>query len=144
VIPPIDVSDGTYGAKPEGRFLNGARVLVVVHTNGIHHIPCHFCACDGHPNEDVQLIRMGFYPASHKEVRTVFTFALLDQHLLENLECYTSSMHFYSKLRRLTNEIFPKKTPVHSSSLLASFSTEINMYRTDIEKGYDVVASGDG
>ncbi|KAH6905921.1 hypothetical protein BKA70DRAFT_1430348 [Coprinopsis sp. MPI-PUGE-AT-0042] len=109
--PPVNATNGTYGAKPEGRFVEGACVLVVVHTNGIHHIPCQFCECEGHPDEDVQLLRMGFYPASHKEVRTVFTFALLDQHLLENLECYTSSMHFYSKLRRLTNEIFPKKTP---------------------------------
>ncbi|KAH6867699.1 hypothetical protein BKA70DRAFT_1379996 [Coprinopsis sp. MPI-PUGE-AT-0042] len=109
--PPLNATDRTYGAKPEGCFVQGLRVLVVVHTNGIHHLPCQFCECDGHPDEDVQLLCMGFYPASHKEVRTVFTFALLDQHLLENLECYTSSMHFYSKLRRLTNKIFPKKTP---------------------------------
>jgi CxC2 like cysteine cluster associated with KDZ transposases len=105
-------TDCTYGARPDGRSVDGARVLVVVHTNGIHHALCEFCQCEGCPDEDVQLLRMGLYPASHKEVRTVFTFAVLDLHLLENLECYTSSMHFYSKLRRLTNEVFPKKTPV--------------------------------
>ena len=90
--------DVTNGAKPDGRTIDGDRVLVVVHTNGIHHLPCAFCQCEDRVAEDLQLLRMGLYPASHREVRTVFTFTLLDHHLLENLECYTSSMHFYSKI----------------------------------------------
>ncbi|KAG2021206.1 hypothetical protein CC2G_006461 [Coprinopsis cinerea AmutBmut pab1-1] len=106
-----EVPDCTFDAKPTGRATEGAKVLVIVHTNGVHQLPFQFCKCDDYVEEDVQLLRMGFYPASHKDVKTAFTFALLDAYLLETLECYTSAFHFFSKLRRLTNEVFPKHVP---------------------------------
>ncbi|KAG2007524.1 hypothetical protein CC2G_015218 [Coprinopsis cinerea AmutBmut pab1-1] len=106
-----DDNDCTFGAKPEGSHLGDSKTLVVVHTNGIHQIPFVFCYCEDSPDDDIQLLRMGFYPATQKDVKTVFTFAVMDTYLLENLECYTSAFHFYSKLRRLTNEVFPKQVP---------------------------------
>ncbi|KAG2017263.1 hypothetical protein CC2G_006788 [Coprinopsis cinerea AmutBmut pab1-1] len=113
--PPPSTSgsddDCTFGAKPEGSHLGDSKTLVVVHTNGIHQIPFVFCDCENSPDDDIQLLRMGFYPATQKDVRTVFTFSVMDTYLLENLECYTSAFHFYSKLRRLTNEVFPKQAP---------------------------------
>jgi CxC2 like cysteine cluster associated with KDZ transposases len=61
---------------------------------------------------DLQLLRRGFYPSTFKGVRTVFTFSLLDDYLLDTLECHTSTHHYYQKLRRLTNKSFPHTAPV--------------------------------
>ncbi|KAH6867625.1 hypothetical protein BKA70DRAFT_1380018 [Coprinopsis sp. MPI-PUGE-AT-0042] len=96
--------DLTYGAKPKGRYVDDRKVLIVVHTNGIHHLP-------------FSLLRMGFYPSTFNEPRTVFTYALLDDYLLQILECFTSTHHFYSKLRRLTNSSFPIGVQDHTREL---------------------------
>ncbi|KAH6866011.1 hypothetical protein BKA70DRAFT_1244784 [Coprinopsis sp. MPI-PUGE-AT-0042] len=103
--------DPFFGAKPDGRVFGNSRSLVVVHTNGIHHLMVQFCQCDNSLEEDIQLLKMGLYHSSHLDVHTAFTFELLDYYLLDILECYTSSLHFYSKLQRVTNEIFPKNAP---------------------------------
>jgi CxC2 like cysteine cluster associated with KDZ transposases len=113
-----DAGDITFGAKPAFRVTSDSvRMLTVVHTNGIHHVLVAFCTCQSDSgydssSDDVQLLRASLYPASDKDVRTAFTFAMLDHYLLDNLECYTSSLHFFSKLRRLTNEIYPKRVAV--------------------------------
>ncbi|KAH6913566.1 hypothetical protein BKA70DRAFT_1218492 [Coprinopsis sp. MPI-PUGE-AT-0042] len=118
-----DPGDITFGAKPLFRVASDSvRSLTVVHTNGIHHILAAFCCCASHEGgephpQDTQLLRASLYPASDKDVRTVFTFAMLDHYLLDNLECYTSSLHFFSKLKRLTNEVYPKGVASCSGSL---------------------------
>ncbi|EAU83280.2 hypothetical protein CC1G_13152 [Coprinopsis cinerea okayama7 len=58
------------------------------------------------------------YPTSYKEARSAFTFELLDDYILQNLECHTSAFHYYSKLRRLTNKAFPKTVPDRYRELL--------------------------
>jgi CxC2 like cysteine cluster associated with KDZ transposases len=104
--------DFTYGAKPPGRFFEGGRVMTVVHTNGIHYVPFHFCSCDNHKPEDQQLLHFRFYPSTFKHPRTVFTFGLLQDYSMEILECFTSTYHYYAKLRRITNHSFPRSVPV--------------------------------
>lgn len=86
--------------------------MVVVHTNGIHYLPVRFCRCPNAATEDIQLIQMRYYPSTYKQVRTVFTFQLLDDYLLENLECQTSTYHYFQKLRRMTNKAVPQSIPV--------------------------------
>ncbi|EFI27460.1 hypothetical protein CC1G_15494 [Coprinopsis cinerea okayama7 len=117
-VPIPDPNDPSYGAKPDWRTWEEFDLLVVVHSNGVHHIPVHFCTCADAPPDELQLLRHDLYPASHKDVRTAFTFTVLDEYLLQNLECYTSALHFYSKLRRLTNEVFPRKVPDRYRELL--------------------------
>ncbi|KAG2003780.1 hypothetical protein CC2G_004358 [Coprinopsis cinerea AmutBmut pab1-1] len=112
-----DCDDFTYGSKPPGRYHRGNRVLVFVHLNGVHHLPVHFCTCDGAAPQEYQLLSYGFYPATSKNVRTVFTFALLDDHLLQTLECFTSTHHYFTKLRRVTNEPFPETVPDRTREL---------------------------
>ncbi|EAU89764.2 hypothetical protein CC1G_12722 [Coprinopsis cinerea okayama7 len=112
--PTIDL---TYQAKPAKRTIRGCRVLVVVHTNGVHHLPFLFCACPDAPQPEIQLLRKGFYPSTSKSVRTVFTFSLLDEFLLETVECFTSAHHYYSRIRRLTNEPFPDSVPDRTREL---------------------------
>ncbi|EAU92244.2 hypothetical protein CC1G_10130 [Coprinopsis cinerea okayama7 len=116
--PFPDDDDASFGARPNWRVWDDCDLLVIVHTNGVHHLPTRFCSCDDAPQDDIQLLRHDLYPASHKDVRTVFTFAVLDEYLLQNLECYTSAYHFFSKLRRMTNEAFPKKVPDRYRELL--------------------------
>ncbi|KAI6017499.1 hypothetical protein EDC04DRAFT_2870101 [Pisolithus marmoratus] len=44
--------------------------------------------------------------------KTAFTFAVLDHFLIDALECKTSAMSFYQKLKRFTNNAFPERVPV--------------------------------
>ncbi|TEB21141.1 hypothetical protein FA13DRAFT_1757635 [Coprinellus micaceus] len=112
--PPLlpALNDTSYGASPEGRRLNRSPVLVVVHTNGVHHLPFVKCNCMGSDEFHIQLLRAGFYPATSSETRTVFTFELLDLYHIETLACHTAANSFYGKLRRLTNETFPSSVPL--------------------------------
>ena len=98
--------------KPSSAEAGGHKVIVVVHTNGIHHIPVRPCICPNAPAEDIQLLRLRFYPSTYKNIRTIFTFQLLDDYLLENLECQTSCLHNFQKLWRMTNKAFPQVVPV--------------------------------
>ncbi|KAG2748626.1 hypothetical protein P692DRAFT_201805774 [Suillus brevipes Sb2] len=43
---------------------------------------------------------------------TVFTFALLDDFILDNLECGTSAMNYCSKLKHITSSVFPHLVPL--------------------------------
>jgi len=109
-LPPSD--DITYGASPGRRKLQDCPVMVVVHTNGVHHLPFMPCKCSGCEPLDIQLLRAGFYPSTQDAPRTVFTFQLLDLYMVETLECHTATNSFYSKLRRQTNANFPESVPV--------------------------------
>ncbi|KAG2154298.1 uncharacterized protein EDB93DRAFT_1102429 [Suillus bovinus] len=44
--------------------------------------------------------------------KTVFTFRVLNNFLLDNLECGTSAMNYSSKLQRMTSSMFPHLVPV--------------------------------
>ncbi|KAG1732333.1 hypothetical protein EDB19DRAFT_1896758 [Suillus lakei] len=59
----------------------------------------------------MQLFQAGLFPASFTRPKTAFTFTVLDDFLLDNLECGTSAMNYYSKIRRLTSSIFPLMVP---------------------------------
>ncbi|KAG2341740.1 hypothetical protein BDR05DRAFT_976855 [Suillus weaverae] len=60
---------------------------------------------------DIQMFRHGFFPASFNRLKTVFTFGVLDDFLLDNLECGTLAMNYYSKLWRMTSSMFPHLVP---------------------------------
>ncbi|KAI6102043.1 hypothetical protein EV401DRAFT_2061243 [Pisolithus croceorrhizus] len=51
------------------------------------------------------------FPASISKPKTAFTFDVLDHLLIDALECKTSTMSFYEKLKRFTNNAFPKMVP---------------------------------
>jgi hypothetical protein len=98
--------------RPSSAAVDGYRIIIVVHINGIHHLPIRPCLCPDAPAEDIQLLRMRFYPSTYKNIKTIFTFQLLDNYLLDNLECQTSCHHYFQKLRRMTNKAFPQVVPV--------------------------------
>ncbi|KAN0127856.1 hypothetical protein V8E53_014303 [Lactarius tabidus] len=53
----------------------------------------------------------GLFPAIFHNPKTVFTFWVLEDFHLDNLECKTTPSQFFSCLRRLTNYKFPNTVP---------------------------------
>ena len=49
----------------------------------------------------------GLFPATFHNPKTAFTFRVLEDFHLDNLECKTTPSQFFSRLRRLTNDEFP-------------------------------------
>jgi hypothetical protein len=93
-------------------------VLVIVHFNGVHHLPVQWCQCPGQLPQDIQALDLHFFPASFRRVRTLFTFQCLDSFLAENQECKSSAWHYYQKLRRFTSGSFPHVVPDRYRELL--------------------------
>ncbi|KIJ92587.1 hypothetical protein K443DRAFT_113364, partial [Laccaria amethystina LaAM-08-1] len=94
--------------------IDGHRVLTYVHINGVHHLPTAFCKCSGAPSKEIQMLRMGLFPSTSQVPWTAFSFQLLDDYLLENLECKTSALHYFSKLQRMMSKAFPHLVKVSS------------------------------
>lgn len=91
----------------------GCPTIIVVDVSGVHVLRLRPCKCllsDTVPLVD-QLLSMGLYPASTKRTRTVFTFRVLDDYDLENLETKASAAKYYEKLKRLTSNAFPQTVP---------------------------------
>ena len=86
--------------------------MVIVDKSGVHCLQVRCCDCPNAMSPDIQMFRRGFFPASFNKPKTLFTFRVLDDFLLDNLECGTSAMNYYSKLRRMTSSMFPHLVPV--------------------------------
>ncbi|KAI1784369.1 hypothetical protein LXA43DRAFT_901749 [Ganoderma leucocontextum] len=98
--------------------LGAPRMMVIVDISGVHELPVIFCSCANADPPDVQLLRMGFYPATARRPKTAFTFRLLDDFLLTNKECKTSAMNYWNKIRRITDDTFPHMVPDRYRDLL--------------------------
>ena len=109
---PAEYARGYRRRRPFG--CATTRMMVIVDVTGVHEIPVVFCRCARADPEDIQLLRMGLYPATPRRPKTAFTFKVLDDALLTNKECKTSLMNYYNRLRRLTDEAFPHSVPVCS------------------------------
>ncbi|KAG1890021.1 hypothetical protein F4604DRAFT_1673521 [Suillus subluteus] len=106
---------------------NHKTMTTIVDKSGVHTHIIKYCTCADAPSTDIQLFQMGMFPASFSQPKTAFTFDVLDDFLLDNLECGTSVMNYYSKLRRMTtgdygetNNKSDLETPswLHSRSLV--------------------------
>ena len=65
----------------------------------------------------MQLMMAGLFPATFHNPKTAFTFRVLEDFHLDNLECKTTPSQFFSRLRRLTNDEFPNTVPVGGLSV---------------------------
>ncbi|KAG1795013.1 uncharacterized protein HD556DRAFT_1365543 [Suillus plorans] len=81
--------------------------MVIVDKSGVHRLEVRCCDCPNAMSLDIQMFRHRFFPASFNQPKTVFTFRVLNDFLLDSLECGTSAMNYYSKLRRMTSSMFP-------------------------------------
>ncbi|KAG1795293.1 uncharacterized protein HD556DRAFT_1364311 [Suillus plorans] len=72
--------------------------MVIVDKSGVHRLEIRCCECPNAMSPDIQMFRHRFFPASFNRPKTV-------------LECGTSAMNYYSKLRRMTSSMFPHLVP---------------------------------
>lgn len=90
--------------------------FVILHTNGIHLVNVDSCGCSapGEPAIDVanQLMRSGWYPATHLEPQTCATFELMQAFHILSLQGKISHYHYYKSLQYLTDNTGIKKLPV--------------------------------
>ncbi|KAG1882030.1 hypothetical protein C8R48DRAFT_767001 [Suillus tomentosus] len=100
-----------YSAIPELPFLHAKECTTVIDKSGVHSLLIRYCKCPNAASPDRQLFAMGMFPASFSRPKSAFTFSVLDSFLLDNLECGTSAMNYYSKLRRMTSSTFPHLVP---------------------------------
>ena len=84
----------------------------IVDVSGIHSMEVVFCGCVGARAKHQQLLDMDLWPASFKRIKTLFTFRLLSDFRLDNLEAKTSAYHYFTKLRRITCPADPDTVPV--------------------------------
>ena len=104
-------------ATEEGELLEAwqddtRKCLIVVDISGVHQLYIGWCQCKGTPGADIQLLRSCLFPATISNPSTAFTFGLLDYFHIDSVECKTSALSFFSKLRRLTNNSSPDSVPV--------------------------------
>ncbi|KAI6010976.1 hypothetical protein F5J12DRAFT_904997 [Pisolithus orientalis] len=87
--------------------------MTIVHTEGIFTHEISWCNCPGSDSIDwhLDLLRERLFPASITKPKTAFTFDVLNHFLIDALECKTSAMSFYQKLKRFTNNAFPDCIP---------------------------------
>ena len=77
--------------------------ITAVHQSGIFDMEILYCICLNAAEKDEQLINVGLFPSSFKQIETAFTFSVLDDFLTDNLKCKTTAQQYYSKLQSITN-----------------------------------------
>jgi hypothetical protein len=89
------------------------------------------CVCPDGGDTCTQLLRSGLFPATFKQIETLFTVSVLEDFLTDNLECKTTAQQYYSKLQIITNKMFPNNVPVCLSSIPTPRSNHIlqNRYK---------------
>src|ERR1700675_4608512 len=122
---------GFGSSKPVRNDKDGNPVITIVDRSGVHEIGIRWCRCLNAPERDMQLMAAGLFPATFRNPKTAFTFRVLEEFHLDNLECKTTPSQFISRLRRLTSDEFPNAVPVGQASISAD-SRLTGRYRIDI------------
>src|ERR1700761_8200338 len=104
--PDVDSVSSTRHQDQEGN-----PIITVIDRSGVHEIGVSWCHCPEAPEHDIQLLMAGLFPATFRKPKTAFTFRVLEDFQLDNLECKTTPSQFFSRLRRLTNDEFPNTVP---------------------------------
>jgi hypothetical protein len=91
---------------------SGNPLFTVVDRSGIFDMELIFCVCSDGGNIDAQLLQAGLFPATFKQIETLFTVSVLEDFLTDNLECKTTAQQYYSKLQIMTSKMFPNRIPV--------------------------------
>jgi hypothetical protein len=71
------------------------------------------------------------YPASWKDIGTVFTFQVLKVFNLLKVHAHMSTDQYSAILRRITNYAFPSKTPVRANCIRVSVKKLIESSRNE-------------
>lgn len=133
---------GFGSSKPRHYDNKGHPIITVVDRSGVHEIGVSWCRCPEAPGHDMQLMMAGLFPATFYNPKTVFTFRVLEDFHLDNLECKTTPSQFFSRLRRLTNDEFPNTVPVRRFNVSAKYWLTRKL-RTDIGNFLESADSGE-
>ncbi|KAF8264986.1 hypothetical protein EI94DRAFT_1590553 [Lactarius quietus] len=105
-------ADFNFGSsKPDCHNKDRKPFITVIDRSGIHEIGINWCCCPEAPKHDLQLMMAGLFPATFHNPKTAFTFRVLEEFHLDNLECKTTPSQFFSCLKRLTSDEFPNTVP---------------------------------
>lgn len=121
-----DISIPTIGIKSQrvSRAFDAHQcpIIVVVDISGVHQLRVRPCRCEFHGSTPIfdQFLLSGLYPASTDKTRTVFTFRVLNDYHLDNLESKSTASKYYEKLRRLTSNLFPHTVPDRYRELMGA------------------------
>jgi hypothetical protein len=133
---PAAVDQGSFqlgfgSSNPRQNGQGGDPVITIVDRSGIHELGVRWCCCPNAPERDMQLMAAGLFPATFRNPKTAFSFRVLEEFHLDNLECKTTPSQFISRLRRLTSDEFPNTVPVGHASISAD-GRMTDRYRIDI------------
>jgi hypothetical protein len=90
-------------------------LFTVVHTNGIHATRIRVCGCLGAPEKVTQLMQSQLFPATTQDPKTAFTFSVLKNFHMHNLQSKCGAFDYMLSLRRLTDNVFTNKVPVREA-----------------------------
>jgi hypothetical protein len=119
-------------SRPGQKDKDGNPIITIVDRSGVHEIGVRWCCCLNAPERNMQLMMAGLFPATFRNPKTAFTFRVLEDFHLDNLECKTTPSQFFSRLKRMTSDEFPNRVPV-SQTCLSVGGKLTRGYRTDIE-----------
>ena len=118
--PVVDQGAFQFGfgsSRPGQNDKDGNPIITIIDRSGVHEIGVRWCCCPDAAKRDMQLMAAGLFPATFWNPKTAFTFRVLEEFHLDNLECKTTPSQFSSRLRRLTNDEFPNTVPVGQASI---------------------------
>jgi hypothetical protein len=89
--------------------------FVVLSNNSVQEVGLDYCNCMTAKSKMVQLLRVGWYPATTKDPKTAATFSLLERFHLLSFESTVSAFEFYQSLSRATDNtgVLPLKVCSH-------------------------------
>jgi hypothetical protein len=91
------------------------QIFRIIHTNGIHTTKLRFCGCPGAPDNLTQLMCAELFPSTPSDPRSAYTFAVLKDFHMHNLQSKCGAFDYILSLRRLTDNVFTNKVPVSQS-----------------------------
>lgn len=97
----------------------------VLDLTGQHTVTISFCGCSGAPHQRVQLLRLGWFPATTNRPNTAFTFDLLNTFQLINLQGKLSVYDFYQSLLHKTDNMGVARASILD---LSKFSIPVSLY----------------
>ena len=93
-----------------------ARLITVLHINGIHNVRVNFCGCRLGLELRTQLLRSAWWPATPLDPRSAATFTLMRQFHYLNLQGNITAYDFYRGLEFQTDGRLCNNFPVCSMS----------------------------
>ncbi|EJD34826.1 hypothetical protein AURDEDRAFT_75824 [Auricularia subglabra TFB-10046 SS5] len=110
---------GHDGARcPNATTQECTKLMVIVHTNGVHRLNVVFCACASCAQKPYQMLQSSLYPATWTSPATAFTFQLMEHYHLDSLQSRKPAYDYWALLRRLTDNTRAKPVPDRYEELL--------------------------